>query len=123
MSLEGYKTQFMERLGYQPYPGTLNVKLSEQLLTNWRQRHDRSSHIYIDGFNDGSRTYGWVKCYPADINDGAIADSDILVLERTHYDNSLLEVMAKAFVSKRLFGYSNGDRVRGKSGHFSMAKR
>lgn len=121
MSLEGYKTQFMEKLGYQPYPGTLNVKLSEQLLTNSRHDIDRSSHIYIDGFNDGSRTYGWVKCYPADINDGAIADSAILVLERTHYDNSLLEVIAPVCI-KDYLGIRNGDKVKIRV-HSSMAKR
>jgi riboflavin kinase, archaea type len=111
MSLEGYRTQFIEKLGYQPYPGTLNVKLSEQLYTNPRHDIDRSSHIYIDGFSDGSRTYGWVKCYPADINDGAITDSAILILERTHYDNSLLEVIAPVCI-KDYLGIRNGDNVK-----------
>src|SRR5438270_8392425 len=31
MSLEGYKIQFKEKLGYEPYPGTLNVRLGNQV--------------------------------------------------------------------------------------------
>src|SRR5918994_4141036 len=30
MSLEGYRRQFREKLGYEPYPGTLNVRLTDQ---------------------------------------------------------------------------------------------
>ncbi len=111
MSLEGYKTQFKEKLGYQPYPGTLNVKLSERMFANSRIDIDRSPYIYIDGFSDGSRTYGWVKCYPADINDGKIPNSAILVLERTHYDNSLLEVIAPVCI-KDYLDIQNGDKVK-----------
>lgn len=111
MSLDGYKRQFRQKLGYEPYPGTLNVKLSEQVFANSRNDIEKSSYIYIQGFSDGLRTYGWVKCYPADINDGAISDSAILVLERTHYDNSLLEVIAPVSI-KDYLGIHNGDRVK-----------
>lgn len=111
MSLDGYKRQFRQKLGYEPYPGTLNVKLSEQVFANSRNDIEKSSYIYIQGFSDGLRTYGWVKCYPADINDGAISDSAILVLERTHYDNSLLEVIAPVSI-KEYLGIRNGDRVK-----------
>jgi riboflavin kinase len=111
MSLDGYKTQFRQKLGYEPYPGTLNVKLAEEIFMNSRPDIEKSSYVYIQGFNDGSRTYGWVKCYPADINDGAISDSAILVLERTHYDTSLLEVIAPVCI-KDYLGIRNGDRVK-----------
>ena len=111
MSLDGYKRQFRQKLGYEPYPGTLNVKLSEQVFANSRNDIEKSSYIYIQGFSDGLRSYGWVKCYPADINDGAISDSAILVLERTHYDNSLLEVIAPVSI-KEYLGIRNGDRVK-----------
>jgi riboflavin kinase len=111
MSLEGYKTQFKEKLGFQPYPGTLNVKLSEMMFANSRRDIDRCHYIYIDGFNDGSRTYGWVKCYPADINDGKVPNSAILVLERTHYDNSLLELIAPVSI-KEYLDIQNGDKIK-----------
>lgn len=34
MSLEGYRKQFREKLGYEPFPGTLNIKLSDQFPCN-----------------------------------------------------------------------------------------
>src|SRR5919197_1426942 len=37
MSLDGYKKQFREKLGYEPYPGTLNIKLQDQIFMNSRR--------------------------------------------------------------------------------------
>ena len=44
-----------------------------------------------------------------------------LVLERTHYDNSLLEVIAPVCI-KDYLGIRNGDKVKIRV-HSSMAKR
>ena len=86
MSLDGYRRQFKEKLGYEPYPGTLNVRLVDQIYMNARRElgmHQPS--VFVDGFSDGTRTYGWVKCYRAWINEKADLDAAVLVLERTHY--------------------------------------
>lgn len=111
MSLEGYRKQFKEKLGYEPYPGTLNVRLAEPIFMNARRELGKHPSIFIDGFSDGTRTYGWVKCYRAVINDGAVADAAVLVLERTHYDDSMLEVIAPQSI-KQAAGIKNGDRVK-----------
>ena len=111
MSLEGYKRQFRERLGYEPFPGTLNVKLGSQIYMNARRELGKYPSIFIDGFKDGTRTYGWVKCYKAAINDGAVQDAAVLVLERTHYDDGMLEVVAPVSI-KNETGIKNGDTVR-----------
>lgn len=110
MSLEGYKKQFREKLGYEPYPGTLNVRLVDQLFMNARRELGRYPSVFIEGFSDGTRTYGWVKCYRATLNDGA-ADAAVLVLERTHYDDSMLEVIAPVSL-KDTAGIKVGDRIR-----------
>jgi len=111
MSLEGYRKQFKEKLGYEPYPGTLNVRLSEQIFMNARRELGKQPSIFLDGFSDGTRTYGWVKCYRAIINDGAMDNAAVLVLERTHYDNSMLEVIAPVSI-KQAAGIKNGDKVK-----------
>ncbi|HJS83096.1 MAG TPA: DUF120 domain-containing protein, partial [Nitrososphaera sp.] len=102
-----------EKLGYEPYPGTLNVRLVDQIFMNARRElgmHQPSA--FIDGFSDGTRTYGWVKCYRASINDNnAINDAAVLVLERTHYDDTMLEVIAPIQI-KRACGIKNGDRIK-----------
>lgn len=111
MSLEGYRKQFREKLGYEPYPGTLNVQLTDQIDMNGRLALGKHPSIFINGFSDGTRTYGWVKCYRATINDGAIDNAAVLVLERTHYDDSMLEVIAPISI-KQAAGIKNGDTIK-----------
>jgi riboflavin kinase, archaea type len=109
MSLEGYRKQFKEKLGYEPYPGTLNVRLTDQVYMNARRELGGHPSIFLDGFSDGTRTYGWVKCYRAVINNSVKAA--VLVLERTHYDDSMLEVIAPMSI-KQASGIKNGDRIK-----------
>ena len=109
MSLDGYRKQFKEKLGYEPYPGTLNVRLTDQLFMTARRELGRYPSIFLEGFSDGARTYGWVKCYRARIN--SAVDAAVLVLERTHYDDSMLEVIAPISI-KDAAGIKNGDRIK-----------
>lgn len=111
MSLVGYRKQFKEKLGYEPYPGTLNVRLTDQIFMNARRELGKHQSIFIDGFSDGTRTYGWVKCYRAVINGGAVDNAAVLVLERTHYDDSMLEVIAPASI-KKAAEIKNGDHIK-----------
>jgi riboflavin kinase len=110
MSLDGYRKQFKDKLGYDPYPGTLNVKLVDQVYINARRELGKFPSIFIEGFSDKTRTYGWAKCYMAIINNNAIKNAAILFLERTHYDDSMLEVIAPCSI-KNSIGVKNGDRI------------
>jgi len=111
MSLEGYRKQFKEKLGYEPYAGTLNIRLIDQIFMNARRELGKHPSIFINGFSDGTRTYGWVKCYRAVINNGRVSNAAVLVLERTHYDDSMLEVISPESI-KQATGMKNGDRVK-----------
>src|SRR5919202_2204332 len=111
MSLEGYRKQFKEKLGYEPFPGTLNVRLTDQIYMNARLELGKHPSTFINGFSDGARTYGWVKCYRATINDGSIDNAAVLVLERTHYDDSMVEVIAPISI-KQTANLKNGDRIK-----------
>jgi riboflavin kinase len=110
MSLDGYKKQFKEKLGYEPYPGTLNIKLLDQIFMNSRREISRYPSIFINGFSDNSRTYGWAKCYKANINEGIVNNAAVIVLERTHYDDTMLEVIAPISI-KETMGIKNGDEI------------
>ena len=96
ISLPGYSHQFENRLGYEPFPGTLNVDLDADSV---RRRSALSSleRIPIDGWEDEERTYGPAICYPAVIE---TADGDVyeeahtIAPERTHHDEGQLEVIA-----------------------------
>ncbi|MEX0763832.1 MAG: DUF120 domain-containing protein [Nitrosopumilaceae archaeon] len=98
MSMKGYAKQFKTKLGYIPFPGTLNVKLKDKEYTEAKRSLDAYGGMMINGFSDGKRTYGWVKCYPAKINNSI--DSALITLERTHYDDSVIELISYTNIKK-----------------------
>jgi len=93
MSLKGYTKQFKEKLGYIPFPGTLNVKLSKKEHIETVSQFYNRDCILINGFSDEKRTYGWVKCFNAKLNN--LIDCELIILERTHHDNSVIELISK----------------------------
>lgn len=108
MSMKGYTKQFKEKLGYVPFPGTLNVKLKDKEFSEARRSLDAYDGIMINGFSDGKRTYGWVKCYPAKINNSI--DGALITLERTHYDDSIMELISHTNI-KKATKLSNGSQI------------
>ncbi|MDI1495917.1 MAG: Riboflavin kinase [Cenarchaeum symbiont of Oopsacas minuta] len=93
MSLEGYVEQFRKKIGYVPYPGTLNVKLDDRSsMATLDMVTSEESDALIDGFSDGKRTYGWVKCYECILGG---KKCHLIRLERTHHDDGLVEVISK----------------------------
>jgi len=98
MSMKGYTKQFKSKLGYIPFPGTLNVKLKDKKFVEAKRELDAHDGIMIDGFSDEKRTYGWVRCYPAKINNSV--DGMLITLERTHYDDSILELISHTNIKK-----------------------
>jgi riboflavin kinase len=97
MSMKGYTKQFKTNLGYVPFPGTLNVKLKDKGSLEAKRSLNAYPSITVDGFSDGKRTYGWVKCYPAKVHNIDVA---LILLERTHHDDSIIELISKVNVKK-----------------------
>ena len=93
MSLKGYTKQFKAKIGYVPFPGTLNIKLNQLQATQIIQQLDEIDNMTLDPFFDGKRTYGWVKCFHATLNDSI--KCELIRLERTHHDNSVIELVSK----------------------------
>jgi riboflavin kinase, archaea type len=98
MSMKGYTKQFKSKLGYVPFPGTLNVKLKDKEFIEAKRSLDAYPAIMVNGFSDGKRTYGWVKCYPAKVN--GTMDAAVILLERTHHDDSIIELISKESIKK-----------------------
>lgn len=101
MALPGYTSQFRERIGYVPFPGTLNVKLDSPAAGL------DSGGALIDGFSDGQRTYGPVRCLPARANG---IRAHVIRPERTHHDESILELISELDI-RRTAGISDGSPV------------
>jgi riboflavin kinase len=112
ISLPGYARQFEERLGYEPYPGTLNVDLTERAVRD-RSALDALDAIPIDGWEGEDRTYGPAACYPAIVENGAgdaYGDAHAIVPERTHHDETQLELIAPDELRAEL-GLEDDDEV------------
>ena len=99
-SKEIYRKQFIEKLGFEPYPGTLNLKLTSEYDLKTRMELEAYPAVEIQGFKNEDRTFGVVKCYPA-IVDNRVKGALISAL-RSHYDNSVLELIAPVNLRKQL---------------------
>ncbi|MBI1663406.1 MAG: CTP-dependent riboflavin kinase [Nitrosopumilus sp.] len=98
MGLKGYTKQFKSKIGYIPFPGTLNVRLDQKIHQEAIKQFETLDGIKIKSFSDGKRTYGWVKCFPAKLNNSI--NCDMILLERTHHDNSVVELISKTCIRK-----------------------
>lgn len=109
ISIKGYRKQFQTKLGFDPFPGTLNLRLISAVDRKIRRDLATSKGIHIDGFKDGKRTYGGAECFRAMIN-GKV-EAALLVIERTTHDDSVLELISPVNVRKH-FDLKDGDTVK-----------
>lgn len=108
ISQEGYRNQIKQKLGFDPYPGTLNIRIKESDVDR-RKRLDRLPGITIQGFKDEERAFGSARCYPLTLNDEI--DGALIVANRTTYDLSVMEIISPVYLRKNL-GLKDGDSVR-----------
>ena len=109
MSLKGYTKQFKSKINYIPFPGTLNIKLNQPRDSQTVQQLADLEGTMIEPFSDGKRTYGWVKCFHAKLNNSI--NCELIRLERTHHDNSVIELIAKNNLRKAA-ELKTGSKVR-----------
>ena len=108
MSLKGYTKQFKKKIDYIPFPGTLNISLSKSEYIEAVMQFDALDGVMINGFSDGKRTYGWVKCFKAKLNKSA--DCHLIRLERTLHDKTIIELISKSHIRKTA-RLSDGSKV------------
>ncbi len=109
ISKDGYRKQFMEKLGFDPYPGTLNLKLTTDYDVKARIELETFPAVELQGFFNESRSFGGVKCYPAIINNKM--KGAVLTAMRTHYDSSVIEVVAPVYLRGSL-KLKDGQKVK-----------
>jgi riboflavin kinase len=99
--MTGYSEQLNQRLGFDPYPGTLNLKLSKPF-----EEKDAYA-VGIDGFWDERGCFGPCKCYPATIEGIRCA---VIRPEHSRYPLDIIEVIAHVNLRKTL-DISEADEV------------
>jgi riboflavin kinase len=100
ISREHYRKQFIEKLGFDPYPGTLNLKLTTEYDLKTHTELETYPAVEIQGFKNEDRTFGLVKCYPATI--GNKVKGALISALRSHYDSSVVEIIAPFCLRKHL---------------------
>ncbi|MHA1489364.1 MAG: DUF120 domain-containing protein [Promethearchaeota archaeon] len=115
VSIKGYYDQFIEKLGFNPYKGTLNLKLNDANDSILREKLINSIPVIINGFKDQSREYGEVNCYECYIyrldNKEKKKKAAILDIKRTHHEKNIIEILAKPYL-RDYFNLKNGDKLR-----------
>jgi len=104
-----YRKQFIEKLGFDPYPGTLNLRLTSDYDIKTRNELEAYPAIEIEGFKNEDRTFGLVKCYPV-IVENNIKGALITAL-RSHYDVTVLEIISPICLRKQL-KLKDGNKVK-----------
>ena len=108
ISQTGYRDQIRELLGFDPFPGTLNVRLvgdyleSRRVLEGWPA-------VVLEGFRVEDRAFGGARCYRVVV--GGVVEGALIVADRTGYDLSVMEVIAPVGLREAL-GLEDGDVVR-----------
>ena len=108
ISKEGYFNQIVEKLGFEPFHGTLNVRIKEEDYEK-RRRLERGEYIRLEGFKDGERAFGAAHCYPCLIGDEV--EGFLIVAERSSHDYSIMEIISPHYLRRKL-GLADGDKVK-----------
>lgn len=101
ISLEGYRSQLQQKLGFDPFPGTLNLRLKDPLFLPAEEA------ILIKGFINAGRSYGSCKCYPCKVGARRCA---IIRPDRSAYPLSLIEIIAPVSLRESM-NLKDGDVV------------
>ncbi|MBW9223223.1 DUF120 domain-containing protein [Methanothermococcus sp. SCGC AD-155-E23] len=106
MSLKPYKERFKNLLGYYPYEGTLNIKLSEYVPV------DMSRCLEIEGFEYNGKRYYGVKVLPGWICKNEFAVKGALIFpEKSTHPKDVVEVISPVNLRQYL-SLKNGDVVK-----------
>jgi len=99
-----YLQALKSKLGFQPFPGTLNLELPEEWL--WVRKHIMEKGEKIEGYKNGEREFGSVRFCRGNLRGVPVG---ILVPEKTVHRN-VVEVVAEKNLRETL-GLSDGDEV------------
>lgn len=104
MALPVYKDQFKEKLDISPFPGTLNIKISQEQINNIHKiRKDKLRII------KGKDNFGDVLLIKAVLNDRI--NGAIIFPKKTTHGENILEFIAVQNIKKEL-NLKDGDSVK-----------
>jgi riboflavin kinase len=108
ISQPGYKKQFIEKLGFEPYAGTLNLRVRKEDQEEVRLL-EASPFTLIEGFKNGNRSFGPAKCFRGEIADKV--EGALIFPVRTHYAGDVVELISPQYLRRQLH-LKDGDEVK-----------
>lgn len=106
ISRDKYKKRFTENLGFDPYPGTLNI-MAHFPRDPYVVLGDLEP-IIVPGFKTEDREFGDVRCYKVEIRE---IEGAIVVPSRTHHPPRELEIIAPNYLRGKL-NLEDGDEIK-----------
>ena len=102
MSMPHYRKEIKNKLGYEAYPGTLNIKVSTEL------NFSKLKPMRIEGFKDGVKVFGGASCYSGKIHRiyGAV-----IVPDFTKHKKDIVEFIAPIHLKTKL-KIKDGDTIK-----------
>src|SRR3989338_7027610 len=104
MSLSQYKKQFIEKLGFEPFEGTLNLEVDIAKVNNFLLN---SVCININGFETKERTFGGLKAFNVKVSaknnkNNKKINAALIMPDRTHHDKNVVEIIANKNLRNKL---------------------
>lgn len=103
-----YQRRFEATLGYRPYPGTLNVKLSDQKGIERLRKLRTSGGTKIPGFTLKGEQFSSLTCVDGTLSGERVT---LLFIDITHYNETVAELISPVYLRGKL-GIGDGDEVR-----------
>jgi riboflavin kinase len=95
MSIPNYIEAFKEILGFEPYPGTLNIRLFDEDVPLRQMLRERRIGFRIEPIKTSEGEYGGVTVYKAIImGNGVSVSGGALDIDKTKHGDEILEVIA-----------------------------
>ncbi|MEM1508360.1 MAG: DUF120 domain-containing protein [Thermofilaceae archaeon] len=107
-SLDEYKDWFRRLLGFEPYPGTLNLRLDPESITK-RKLLESYDCLRIPPISREDRNFCGAKVFRAIINRSI--EAGIVIPDKTVYGPDVLELVSKVCL-REMLALKDGDIVR-----------
>ena len=102
ISKKGYMSQFKQKLGWEPYEGTFNLRLDEDEVPKIEAMR-AAEGMLISGFEQEGRTFGKAWVFNCSLKKGTniVDNCAIISPKRTHYKR-VVEIISPVFLRDKL---------------------
>ncbi len=98
--VDAYSPRFHESLGFEPFSGTLNVKIVDDDSRSAINRMKQTPPLIVPGFTHEGRSFGDVVCYRVRVNQKV--DGAVVIAQRTHHGQEILEIISEVNLRSKL---------------------